>query len=90
MTEKLKSSIRDRAGVRWFVLILVSVTMLLAYTFMEVLSPLQTLIQSTYGWSGTDWGIVTGAQGYLNVFAFMLIFSGIILDKMGIKFTAIS
>ena len=35
MTEKLKSSIRDRAGVRWFVLILVSVTMLLAYTFIE-------------------------------------------------------
>ncbi|MBI9066492.1 MAG: MFS transporter [Salinivirgaceae bacterium] len=89
MTEAIKSSLRDNAGARWFVLILVSVTMLIAYTFMEVLSPLQTLIQSTYGWSGTDWGIVTGAQGYLNVFAFMLIFAGIILDKMGIKFTSI-
>ncbi len=89
MTETIKSSLRDNAGVRWFVLILVSFTMLIAYTFMEVLSPLQTLIQSTYGWSGTDWGIVTGAQGYLNVFAFMLIFAGIILDKMGIKFTSI-
>jgi nitrate/nitrite transporter NarK len=63
--------------------------MLIAYTFMEIISPLQTLIQSTYGWSGTSWGIVTGAQGYLNVFALMLIFSGIILDKMGIRFTAI-
>lgn len=90
MTEKIKRTLRDSAPARWLVLILVSVTMLIAYTFMEVLSPLQTLIQSTYGWSGTDWGIVTGAQGYLNVFAFMLIFAGIILDKMGIKFTAVS
>ncbi len=90
MTEKIKSTLRDNASARWFVLILVSVTMLIAYTFMEVLSPLQTLIQSTYGWSGTDWGIVTGAQGYLNVFAFMLIIAGIVLDKMGIKFTAVS
>jgi len=89
MTEALKKTLRDSAGARWFVLILVSLTMLIAYTFMEVLSPLQTLIQSTYGWSGTDWGLVTGAQGYLNVFAFMLIFAGIVLDKMGIKFTAI-
>ncbi len=90
MTEIIKSTLRDNAAARWFVLILVSITMLIAYTFMEVLSPLQTLIQSTYGWSGTDWGVVTGAQGYLNVFAFMLIFAGIVLDKMGIKFTAVS
>jgi nitrate/nitrite transporter NarK len=90
MTETIKQSLRDKVSVRWFVLILVSLTMLIAYTFMEVLSPLQTLVQSTYGWKGTEWGIVTGAQGYLNVFAFMLIFSGIILDKMGVRFTAIS
>ena len=90
MTEAIKKSLRDNVGVRWFVLILVSLCMLIAYTFMEVLSPLQTLVQSTYGWSGSEWGIVTGAQGYLNVFAFMLIFAGIILDKMGIRFTAVS
>ena len=90
MTEAIKKSLRDNVGVRWLVLILVSLCMLIAYTFMEVLSPLQTLVQSTYGWSGSEWGIVTGAQGYLNVFAFMLIFAGIILDKMGIRFTAVS
>ncbi len=90
MTETIKKTLRDSAGVRWFVLVLVSLCMLIAYTFMEVLSPLQTLVQSTYGWSGSEWGIVTGAQGYLNVFAFMLIFAGIVLDKMGIKFTAVT
>jgi nitrate/nitrite transporter NarK len=90
MTEAIKASLRESKAARWFVLILVSLSMLIAYTFMEVLSPLQTLVQSTYGWSGTDWGLVTGAQGYLNVFAFMLIFAGIVLDKMGIKFTAVS
>ncbi|MCD4735365.1 MAG: MFS transporter, partial [Bacteroidales bacterium] len=85
MTEATIKSLRENVGARWFVLILVSLCMLIAYTFMEVLSPLQTLVQSTYGWSGSEWGIVTGAQGYLNVFAFMLIFAGIVLDKMGIK-----
>ncbi len=90
MTDTITKTLRDSTGARWFVLILVSLCMLIAYTFMEVLSPLQTLIQSTYGWSGSEWGIVTGAQGYLNVFAFMLIFAGIVLDKMGIKFTAVS
>lgn len=90
MVEHVKKSLKDNVGVRWFVLILVSLCMLIAYTFMEVLSPLQTLVQSTYGWSGSEWGLVTGAQGYLNVFAFMLIFAGIVLDKMGIKFTAVS
>ncbi len=87
---QISQSLRENAGARWFVLILVSLCMLIAYTFMEVLSPLQTLVQSTYGWSGSEWGIVTGAQGYLNVFAFMLIFAGIVLDKMGIRFTAVS
>lgn len=89
MTEVIKKSLRDSKTARWIVLAIVSFAMLTAYLFMEILSPLKTMIQNAYGWDNTSWGFVTGAQGYLNVFAFMLIISGVILDKIGIRFTAI-
>lgn len=89
MTEKIRQSLRDSKTARWLVLILVSLAMLTAYLFMEIISPLKTMVQNAYGWDNSEWGIVTGAQGYLNVFAGMLILGGIILDKMGIRFTAI-
>ncbi len=39
------------------------------------------------GWSSTEYGFFTGAYGYFNVFLLMLLFGGIILDKMGVRFT---
>lgn len=88
MVEKIQKSLRESKSARWLTLIIVSFAMLTAYLFMEIISPLQTTIQSAYGWNNSDWGFVTGAQGYLNVGLFMLIISGIILDKKGIRFTA--
>ena len=41
------------------------------------------------GWSNSDYGIFSGAYGYINVFLFMLFFGGLILDKMGVRFTGI-
>ena len=41
------------------------------------------------GWSNGDYGIFSGAYGYINVFLFMLFFGGLILDKMGVRFTGI-
>lgn len=38
-------------------------------------------------WSSTGYGFFTGAYGYFNVFLFMLLLGGIILDKMGVRFT---
>ena len=90
MTEAIKGTLRDSKWARWIVLIIVSFAMLTAYMFMEILSPLKTMIQNAYGWENSEWGYVTGAQGYLNVFAGMLIIGGIVLDKMGIRFTSIA
>ncbi len=39
------------------------------------------------GWSSTEYGFFTGAYGYFNVFLLMLLLGGIILDKMGVRFT---
>ena len=41
------------------------------------------------GWGSDDYGIFSGAYGYINVFLLMLFFGGIILDKMGVRFTGL-
>ena len=41
------------------------------------------------GWGNDEYGIFSGAYGYINVFLLMLFFGGIILDKCGIRFTGL-
>jgi MFS family permease len=57
--------------------------------FVDVLSPLQTLVETQLGWSADTYGSFSSSEYFLNVFVFFLIFAGIILDKLGIRFTAI-
>ncbi|NLO50231.1 MAG: major facilitator superfamily domain-containing protein 1, partial [Bacteroidales bacterium] len=64
--------------------------MFFAYFFVDVAAPLQKLFEVDYGWSPDVFGMLGGSEFFLNVFAFFLIFSGIILDKMGIRFTIIT
>lgn len=56
---------------------------------MDILSPIKDLMQSTRGWDSTAFGTMQGSETFLNVFVFFLIFAGIILDKMGVRFTAL-
>lgn len=81
---------RDSAKVRWSVVALVSFTMLCGYIITDVMAPLKTMIEQELGWSSYDYGLFTSGYGWLNVFVFMLIISGIVLDKMGVRFTGIS
>ncbi|HZK08023.1 MAG TPA: MFS transporter [Bacteroidales bacterium] len=86
--EQVRSSLRDSKTARWIALILISSTMFFAYFFVDVVAPLKTLLeQAPYFWSNETFGMLGGSEFFLNVFAFFLIFSGIILDKMGIRFT---
>ncbi|MFA5541452.1 MAG: MFS transporter [Bacteroidales bacterium] len=88
MTEKLQKSMRDSAVMRWIALGLISLTMFFAYFFVDVAAPLKTLLeQDPYFWSNETFGMLGGSEFFLNVFAGFLILSGIILDKMGIRFT---
>lgn len=41
------------------------------------------------GWSSSNYGVFSGAYGYINVFLLMLFFGGLILDKMGVRFTGL-
>ena len=63
--------------------------MFCSYIFMDILSPIKDLMQTERGWDSLAFGTMQGAETFLNVFVFFLIFAGIILDKMGVRFTAI-
>ncbi|MBR6978950.1 MAG: MFS transporter [Prevotella sp.] len=89
MTEKIQKTLRDSAGMRWTALLLLALAMFCSYIFMDILSPIKDLMLETRGWDSTAFGTMQGSEVFLNVFVFFLIFAGIILDKMGVRFTAI-
>ena len=89
MTEQIQKTLRDSAAMRWIALLLLAMAMFCSYIFMDILSPIKDLMQETRGWDSTAFGTMQGSEVFLNVFAFFLIFAGIILDKMGVRFTAV-
>ena len=89
MTDSVKKTLRDSAAMRWTALLLLALAMFCSYIFMDILSPIKDLMQETRGWDSTAFGTMQGSEVFLNVFVFFLIFAGIILDKMGVRFTAI-
>ncbi|MBM3436396.1 MAG: MFS transporter, partial [Bacteroidetes bacterium] len=90
MTEAIRKSLRDSKTARWIALALISMTMFFAYFFVDVVAPLQIIMETDYKWTPEVFGMLGGSEFFLNVFAFFLILSGIILDKMGIRFTLIT
>ena len=89
MSDQIKTTLRDSAAMRWTVLLFLAFAMFCSYIFMDILSPIKDLLQSTRGWDSTAFGTMQGSETFLNVFVFFLIFAGIILDKMGVRFTAV-
>ena len=89
MTEKISKTLRESSVARWAALLLLSSTMFFAYMFIDVLAPLSTMLEQSLKWTPDTFGSVAGSEYFLNVFAFFLIFAGIILDKMGVRFTAV-
>jgi len=89
MTQTATKTLRDSAAMRWIALLLLALAMFCAYIFMDILSPIKDLMQEQRGWDSQAFGTMQGAETFLNVFVFFLIFAGIILDKMGVRFTAV-
>ena len=88
MTEKMHQLLSDSKGMRWTALILVSLTMLSAYFFVDMIAPLQSLLEKNFNWTPSNYGFFSGSEYMMNVLGF-LILSGIILDKLGIRFTGL-
>ncbi len=89
MTQAIEKTLRDSAAMRWTALLLLALAMFCSYIFMDILSPIKDLMQETRGWDSTSFGRMQGSEVFLNVWVFFLIFAGIILDKMGVRFTAV-
>lgn len=94
MTSTIRTTLRDSKTARWTALIIVSFTMMWAYFLTDAMSPLMDMLgisieQGGMGWTASDFGNFNWAYMWLNVFFFMLIFGGIILDKMGMRLTGV-
>jgi hypothetical protein len=90
MKEKVGTLLSESKTARWIALALISLTMFFAYYFVDVVAPLQKLLETDYKWTPEVYGMLGGSEFFLNVFGFFLILSGVILDKMGIRFTLIT
>ena len=86
MTQTIQRKLNDSAFARWSALILIALMMFFAYMFVDMMSPLQSLIEGQRGWGPDVYGIYGSSEYLLNVFGFLII-AGIILDKMGVRFT---
>ncbi|MBM3405142.1 MAG: major facilitator superfamily domain-containing protein 1 [Bacteroidetes bacterium] len=90
MTEKVQRILSESKAARWTALALISLTMLSAYYFVDMIAPLQSLLElKPYNWTPSNYGFFSGSEYMLNVLGFLII-SGIILDKMGIRFTGLT
>ena len=94
MRDQVKETIASKAWARWTVLAIVSFTMMAGYVVAKEMSPLQFMLEKAVadggmGWTSGEFGIFAGSRGFFNVFLLMLFFAGVILDKMGVRFTGI-
>ncbi|MBP3423757.1 MAG: MFS transporter [Alistipes sp.] len=89
MTQTIQKNLNDHAWARWTAMVLIAMMMLFAHMFVDVISPIKELIQVQRGWTSDIFGTYAGSEYLLNVWGF-LILAGIILDKMGIRFTGLA
>ena len=86
MSETIQRKLNDSPVARWTALLLIASTMFFGYMFVDLMSPLQSMIEAQRGWTPDVFGMYGSSEFILNVFGF-LILAGIILDKMGVRFT---
>ena len=88
MGEKIAKLMNDSPLARWTVLVLVALMMFFAYMFVDVMSPLKSLVESELGWNSSVFGTYAASEYILNVCGFLII-AGVILDKLGVRFSGV-
>ncbi len=87
---KNTAMLKDSAVTRWMMLLLVALTMFAAYVASDIFSPLKTMLEQLNGWNSTEYGWFSSSYSLFNVFLGMLILGGIMLDRMGIRFSGLT
>lgn len=78
----------DSVVARFAVLLLVASMMFFAYMFVDVMSPLKSLVETSLGWNSSVFGTYAASEYIVNVCGFLII-AGILLDKLGVRFSGI-
>lgn len=87
---KKAAMLNDSVATRWTMLFLVAFLMFGVYVVSDILSPLKTMLERDLFWDSRDFGLFSGSYSLFNVALFMLIFGGLMLDKMGVRFSGIT
>ena len=82
MAETIQRKLNDSPAARWTALLLIASTMFFGYMFVDLMSPLQSMIEAQRGWTPDVFGMYGSSEFIFNVFGF-LILAGIILVIMG-------
>lgn len=85
MTEIIKAKLNSSKTARWTVLCVVAFTMFCGYFISDVMSPLMDLLSAEYKWTAYEYGIFTSSYSWFNVLLFVLIWGGMVLDKIGVR-----
>ena len=88
MSSKTYKFLNDNPAARWAVLALVALMMFFAYMFVDVMSPLKSLVESSLGWNSSVFGTYAASEYILNVCGFLII-AGMLLDKLGVRFSGV-
>ncbi|OQX79533.1 MAG: hypothetical protein B6D64_04675 [Bacteroidetes bacterium 4484_276] len=86
--DQAKRLLKDSAGLRWIVLILISGLTFGTYWFQDFFSGIKPLMITEMGITSSQFGTLIQWTTWANVFG-MIIIGGIILDKWGIRRTGI-
>ena len=82
MVQKVNQLLNDKAWARWTALVLVASMMFFGYMFVDVMSPIQALMESQKGWGPDTFGTYAASEYIVNVLGFLII-AGVILDMVG-------
>jgi MFS family permease len=74
---------------RWIVLVIMSLICLAQYYIYDSVTPLGTRIKEELTFSSSDYGLLFSYYSVGNVFFFLLIFAGMLVDTLGLKFSGI-
>ena len=88
MVKQVQKLMNDSPLARWTVLVLVALMMFFAYMFVDVMSPLMSLVEGNLHWNSSVFGTYAASEYILNVCGFLIV-AGVILDKLGVRFSGI-
>jgi nitrate/nitrite transporter NarK len=84
-----QASVEGRGGMRWVVLALMALIVFANYYLYDCFSTLKGTLQTEFGATSTQWGLVRNFYNVPNTFLFMALLGGIFLDRYGIRRTGL-